>query len=94
VYDYANLAALGAYVESQLPAPSAMPAKQAHMQAIARIASVAKNLPAVDAVAHPAPASSSAPAARAERPGIDALQSGLRKSLAQALYLDEAAIDS
>jgi len=94
VYDYANLAALGAYVESQLPAPSAMPAKQAHVQAIARIARVAGDLPAVDAVAHVAPASSSTPVARAERPGIDALQSGLRKSLAQALYLEEAAIDS
>ncbi|MGH8077465.1 MAG: phosphopantetheine-binding protein, partial [Lysobacter sp.] len=94
VYDYANLVALGTYVESQLPAPSAMPAKQVHVQAIARVASVAGDLPAVDAVAHVAPAPSSTPVARAERPGIDALQSGLRKSLAQALYLDEAAIDS
>ena len=54
VYDYANLAALGAYIESQLPAPTAMPAKP--VQAVARTASVMQASPAPDAPTAVAPA--------------------------------------
>ena len=106
VYDYANLVALAAYVESQLPAPSVTPAKPVH--AIARTASVvqksnvaqesgviqeSKALDAPAVVAHGIVASPQPPVPQRKRPDLDALQLALRKSLAQALYLDETAID-
>ncbi|UXI65992.1 SDR family NAD(P)-dependent oxidoreductase [Tahibacter amnicola] len=95
VYDYANLAALGAFVESQLPASSTTPAKP--VQAAARPASVAQALPASEAqalVEHVPAALLPAPVAQAVA-GVDhdAIKRSLRTSLAQALYLDEAAID-
>ncbi|HEX2099465.1 MAG TPA: phosphopantetheine-binding protein, partial [Candidatus Synoicihabitans sp.] len=105
VYDYSNLAALGAFLESQLPAVSATPARP--VQAVARPASVVQALPASDApalnehariehalVAHSPAAPLPTPVAQTVV-GVDhdALKKSLRMSLAQALYLDEAAID-
>ncbi|MBT2744871.1 MULTISPECIES: SDR family NAD(P)-dependent oxidoreductase [unclassified Lysobacter] len=95
VYDYSNLTALSAFVESQLPAVSTAPA--APVRAVARPASVVQALPALAApalVEHASSASQPTPVAQAVV-GVDhdALKRSLRMSLAQALYLDEAAID-
>ncbi len=84
VYDYANIDALGAYVESQLPAQEEAPAE---------------TLPAETAAAAPieavaTPPASVASAAQSSLPSIEQLQPELRRSLAQALYLDENAIDN
>nr|WP_255323123.1 SDR family NAD(P)-dependent oxidoreductase [Lysobacter sp. K5869] len=100
VYDYSNLTALGAFVQSQLSAVSITPA--APVQAVARPASVAQAPAAVgagvfveSALAARTPASAPpAPVAQSVVGiGHDALKRSLRMSLAQALYLDEAAID-
>ena len=97
VYDYANLAALGVYVESQLPQASSTrvaaepslpePAPRNPVPATASVPSVVRDLPSFD----PPPA----PAPMPQRSGqtVESLQPQLRSSLAQALYLDEAAID-
>jgi len=100
VYDYSNLTALAAFVESQLLATTVAPAKS--VQAIAPAASMAQTSPASDAdafIEHPSIAR--APAAALPVPATqavagfdhDALKRSLRTSLAQALYLDEAAVD-
>ncbi|MGN6152093.1 MAG: SDR family NAD(P)-dependent oxidoreductase, partial [Lysobacteraceae bacterium] len=108
VYDYANLAALSGYVESLLPQAAAKPAAVAQplpvvpalptapmpstpVPAAAAVPSVVLDLPTFDppAVAAPAPA----PAASGRRHTVESLKPALRASLAQALYLDEAAID-
>ncbi|MGH8079939.1 MAG: phosphopantetheine-binding protein, partial [Lysobacter sp.] len=105
VYDYSNLTALAAFVESQLPALSTTPATP--VQAVARPASVSQASPSFGAPAFVEPALiepalvAHTPAAPLPAPvaqtivGVDheALKRSLRMSLAQALYLDEAAID-
>jgi len=106
VYDYSNLTALAAFVESQLSAVSATP-PATPVQAVARPASVVQASPASDAQAvvahavveqaqqqHAPSAPQPAPVAQAVV-GVDqdALKRSLRTSLAQALYLDEDAID-
>ncbi|RDZ28511.1 SDR family NAD(P)-dependent oxidoreductase [Lysobacter silvisoli] len=92
VYDYSNLTALGAFVESQLPVVST-----AAVPAVARPASVAQSMAASDASAPAAQAPFApqpTPVAQAVvGTGLEALKRSLRTSLAQALYLDEAAID-
>ncbi|WP_332309352.1 SDR family NAD(P)-dependent oxidoreductase [Pseudomarimonas arenosa] len=110
VYDYSNLAALAAFVESQLVESqlSAVPAQTVTAErAVARSASVqaspaaAAPEPVKPAVAEPAvavvqlaPTAQPAPVAPAVvGVDFDALKRSLRLSLAQALYLDEAAID-
>ncbi|WP_460732712.1 SDR family NAD(P)-dependent oxidoreductase [Lysobacter tyrosinilyticus] len=100
VYDYSNLTALGAFVESQLSAVSNTPATP--VRAVARPASVVQAAPTSDAhalvehalVAHAPAAPLPTPVAQAVvGVDLDALKRSLRMSLAQALYLDEAAID-
>jgi acyl transferase domain-containing protein/acyl carrier protein len=99
VYDYANLVALSAYVESQLPQATAPPGAAnpplpeptpaAPVAAAATVPSVVLDLPAFDPPALNQPA----PAAQIARHTVASLKPQLRSSLAQALYLDEAAID-
>jgi acyl transferase domain-containing protein/acyl carrier protein/aryl carrier-like protein len=98
VYDYANLSALAVYVESQLPQASAKSAPEPQplpvvpampatpVPATAAVPSVVLDLPTFDP---PTAAPSTAPG----RPTAESLKPELRGSLAQALYLDEAAID-
>ena len=85
VYDYANIDALGAYVESQLPAQEAAATETLPVDTVAIVPLAATTA---------TPASSVAPAAQTSLPSIEALQPELRRSLAQALYLDENAIDN
>ncbi|GAA4798003.1 hypothetical protein GCM10023307_25010 [Lysobacter hankyongensis] len=106
VYDYANLAALSVYVESQLPqasakpaaanpapsTPAPAPAPTKPVPAAASVPSVVLDLPTFDPPAATVPVAP-APAAQAGRHTVESLKPELRASLAQALYLDEAAID-
>jgi acyl transferase domain-containing protein/acyl carrier protein len=102
VYDYANLAALSVYVESQLPKGSAAPgvaksslpepAPRNPVPATASVPSVVLDLPAFERPAFD-PAAALASTAQRSLPTVESLQPELRSSLAQALYLDEAAID-
>ena len=103
VYDYANLAALSVYVESQLPKTAATPAPSPApvsaqparpVPAAASVPSVVLDLPTFDPPAVAAPSIVTAPSpAPASRRSAESLQPELRASLAHALYLDEAAID-
>jgi acyl transferase domain-containing protein/acyl carrier protein len=93
VYDYANLVALSVYVESQLPQASATPGalpeptSRNPVPATATVPSVVLDLPAFD------PPVAALPVAQGSPHTVASLKPQLRGSLAQALYLDEAAID-
>ena len=117
VYDYSNVAALAAYLQTQLPdADAAAPASAAptaaapavHTHPITQASTVQAPAPAFAPPAVPeAPPMAPAPAPVAARAsasvsvaappaaagGIEGLLPELRRTLAQALYLDESAID-